>query len=66
MKKEILSFKGKWFRKTQATCFLSYMEDRSNTNISIIIYTYKYVWNMFSKLELLEETMGGGKEEKKE
>jgi hypothetical protein len=52
------------FRKTKAACFLSYVEDRSNTNTSFIIYTFKYIQNMFPKVELLEETKGGGKEEK--
>jgi hypothetical protein len=46
------------FRKTKVMCFHSYVEDRSNTNISIIIYTYKYIQNMFPILGLLEETMG--------
>jgi hypothetical protein len=40
------------------------MEDRSNTSTSIIRYTYKYIWNMFSKVRLLKETKGGGNEEK--
>jgi hypothetical protein len=40
------------------------VEDRSNTNASIIVCTYKYRQNMFPKVELLEETEGGGKEER--
>jgi hypothetical protein len=39
------------------------MEDRPNTNISVIIHTYKYIQNMFPKVGLLE-TKGEGKEEK--
>jgi hypothetical protein len=35
-----------------------------NTNANITIYTHKYMGNMFPKVELLEETEGGGKEEK--
>jgi hypothetical protein len=42
------------FRKTKVACFLLYVEDTANTNISIIIYTYKYVQNMFPKVGLLE------------
>jgi hypothetical protein len=33
-------------------------------NASTIIYTYKYIWKMFPKVEMLEETKGWGKEEK--
>jgi hypothetical protein len=40
------------------------VEDRANTNTSIIIYTYKYIQNMFPKVGILEETNGGRKEEK--
>jgi hypothetical protein len=40
-----------------------YAKDRSNTNTSSIIYTNKYVQNMFPKVRLLEDTKGGGKEE---
>jgi hypothetical protein len=47
------------FRKTKVTCFLSYVEDRSNKNTSIITYAY-----MFPKVGLLKETIGGGKREK--
>jgi hypothetical protein len=39
------------------------VEDGSNTNISVVIHTYKYIQNMFPKVGLLEETKGGGKEE---
>jgi hypothetical protein len=65
-KNEILSFTSKWmelesiilarFKKTKITSFLSYVENRSNTNTSIIIYTYEYIQNMSPKVELLEET----------
>jgi hypothetical protein len=51
------------FRKTKVTCFLSYVGDRRNTNISIIICTYKYIQNMLPKMGLLE-TKGREKEEK--
>jgi hypothetical protein len=54
------------FRKPKVTCFLSYVEDRPTTNTSIIIYTYKYIQNMFLKVGLLEETKREGKEGKKE
>jgi hypothetical protein len=52
------------FRKSKDTCFLSSVEDRCNINISIIIYTYKHILNIFPKVGLLEETKEGGKEEK--
>jgi hypothetical protein len=39
------------------------VEDKSNTNTSIIIYTFKCIQNMFPKVRLLEATKGGGKEE---
>jgi hypothetical protein len=60
------------FRKTKVTCFLSYVEDRSKYNyMHYHIYIHKhiyilhiYIWNMFLKVELLEETKRGGKEEK--
>jgi hypothetical protein len=52
------------FRKIKVTCFLSYVENRSNTNTSINIYTFKYIQNLFPKVGLLEETKRGGKEEK--
>jgi hypothetical protein len=51
-------------QKDKITCFLSYVENRSNTSTSIIIYTCKNIQNMFPKVGLLEETKGGGKEEK--
>jgi hypothetical protein len=43
---------------------VSHVWERANTNTSIIIYTYKHIQNMFVKVGLLEETKGGGKEEK--
>jgi hypothetical protein len=49
------------YKKTKVTCFPSYVEDRSNTNSSNIIYTYKYIQSMFPKMVLLEETKGGRK-----
>jgi hypothetical protein len=52
------------FRKTKVTCSLSYVEDRSNTNTSVIIFTYKHTQNIFPKVELLQETKGVGKEDK--
>jgi hypothetical protein len=52
------------FRKIKFMRFLSYMENKSNTNTSIIIYTYKYIQNTFPKVGLLEKTKGKGKEEK--
>jgi hypothetical protein len=52
------------FRKTKVTCFHSYVEDKSNTNTSIITATYEYIQNIFPKVGLWEETKGGGKEEK--
>jgi hypothetical protein len=51
------------FRKIKVTCFLSYVEHISNTNTSIIFYTYKYIQTLFPKVGLLEETKEGGKEE---
>jgi hypothetical protein len=53
------------FRKLKVACFLSYVEYRSNTNTSNIIYAYKYIQNMYPKVGLEEETKGGGKEGKK-
>jgi hypothetical protein len=35
------------------------------TNISNIIYTYKYIQNMYPKVGPVEEKTGGRKEEKK-
>jgi hypothetical protein len=49
------------FRKTKVICFLLYLEHRSVTNTSVSIYTYKYIQNMFLKVEMLEEARGGGK-----
>jgi hypothetical protein len=51
------------FRKTKFACFLSYVEDRANTSIKIILYTYKYIQNMFPKVGLLQKTEEGGKED---
>jgi hypothetical protein len=70
---KILSFIGKWmelqnilsgvrFRKQKFACFLSYVENSPNTNTTIIIYTYKYIQNVFPKVGLLGETRGRGKE----
>jgi hypothetical protein len=53
-------------RKPKATCFLSYVEYRPNTNISTIIYTFKNIQNMYPKGRLVEETKGRGKERKKD
>jgi hypothetical protein len=53
-------------RKPKATCFLSYVEYRPNTNISTIIYTFKNIQNMYPKGGLVEETKGRGKERKKD
>jgi hypothetical protein len=50
------------FRKSKATCFLSYVVYRPNTNMSNIIDNYKYIQNTYPKVGLVEET----KEEKKE
>jgi hypothetical protein len=36
------------------------------TNTSNIIYTYKYIQNMYPKMEMVEETKGGGKDGKKD
>jgi hypothetical protein len=38
-------------RETKVPC----VEDRSTTNTSFIIYTYKCIQNMFPKVGLLEE-----------
>jgi hypothetical protein len=70
---EILLFAGKWmeleyiisseirFRKPKATCSPLYVKYRLNTNISSIIYTFKYTQNMYPKVGLVEGTKGGGK-----
>jgi hypothetical protein len=55
-------FKAKKIKK-EVTCLLSYVEDRFNTNTSIIIHTYKYTQNIFPKVGLLGEMKGGGKKE---
>jgi hypothetical protein len=49
------------FRKPKAACFLPYVEYRLNTNISSVIYTYKYIQNVYLKVDLVEETKGRGK-----
>jgi hypothetical protein len=54
------------FRKSKVTCFLSYVEYKRNTNTRNIIYTYKYIQNMYPKVGLVEVTKGGGKEGKKD
>jgi hypothetical protein len=53
-------------QKPKATCFLSYVEYRPITNIRNIIYTCKYIQNIYPKVELAEETKGGGKEGNKD
>jgi hypothetical protein len=47
------------FGKTKGTCFLSYVEDITNTNESLRIHTYKYKWGMFPKVGLFKETKRG-------
>jgi hypothetical protein len=54
-KNKVLLFTGKWmeleiissevsqFKKTKVACFLSYEEDRHNTNTNTIIFTYNYI-----------------------
>jgi hypothetical protein len=37
------------------------VEYRLNKNPGNILYTYKYVQNMYLKVRLVEETKGGGK-----
>jgi hypothetical protein len=44
--------------------FFLNVEDKFNTNLSTVIYTYKYVQNMSPKAGLLENTKGGVKVEK--
>jgi hypothetical protein len=41
------------------------VEYRHYTNTNNIVYTYKYVQNLYPKLGLVEEAKGGGKEGKK-
>jgi hypothetical protein len=50
----------------RVTCFLSCVEYRPNNNTSNIIYTYKYIQNMYPEIGLVEETKGAGKEGKKD
>jgi hypothetical protein len=67
-KNEILLFAGKWtelkniilvkltrFRNPKTTYSLSYVEYWPKTNISIIIYTYKYIQIMYLNVGLVEE-----------
>jgi hypothetical protein len=42
------------------------VEYRPITNIRNIIYTCKYIQNIYPKVELAEETKGGGKEGNKD
>jgi hypothetical protein len=42
--------------------FFPFAGDSSNTNTSIIMYTYKYIQNLFPKVKLLDDFKGGGKE----
>jgi hypothetical protein len=50
------------FRMQKVAYFLSYVKDRSNTNIRNIIYKYKYIQNIFQNMKMLDKTKGGGKE----
>jgi hypothetical protein len=52
------------FRKPKATCLLSYVEQRPNTNTSIT-HTKKHTQSMYPKARLAEKTKGGRKEGKK-
>jgi hypothetical protein len=52
------------FRKPKATCFLSYVEYRHNTNRAKL-YVQTYIQNKYPKVGLVEETKGEGKEGKK-
>jgi hypothetical protein len=45
-------------QKVKVAYFLSYVKNRSNTNTSIIMYTYRYIQNKFPKAGLLEENRG--------
>jgi hypothetical protein len=45
-------------QKDNGCMFFSYVEDRSNTDTSIIIHICKYVQNMFPKVGFLKETRG--------
>jgi hypothetical protein len=47
--------------RQRSRVFFLFVDDRLNTNTSIIIYTCKYI-QMFPKVGLLKETKGGGKE----
>jgi hypothetical protein len=50
---------AKLWKQIQSICLYLF-----NTNISNITYTYKYIKNIYPKVELVEETKGGGKERK--
>jgi hypothetical protein len=52
------------FIKEKDTYFVSWVEVRSNTIISTIKYTYKYIQNIFHRVGQLEETKVGGKEKR--
>jgi hypothetical protein len=54
------------FRKSKPSCFFSYVEYRPKTNISNIIYAYKYIQNMNPEVGLVGETKRRGKEGKKD
>jgi hypothetical protein len=54
------------FYNPKATCFLSYVEYKTNINTSNIIFTKKYRENIYSKVGLVVETKGGGKEGKED
>jgi hypothetical protein len=49
------------FGKSKATCFLSYVEYRTNTNASNITYTYKHLQNMYPVVGLVKEIKRGRK-----
>jgi hypothetical protein len=54
------------FINPKATCFLSYVDYKANTNTSNIIFTKKYIQNIYSKVGLEEETKAEVKEGKKD
>jgi hypothetical protein len=77
IKNKNLSFADKWMereniifsevshvQKHKGCMFFLNVEDKFNTNLSTVIYTYKYVQNMSPKAGLLENTKGGVKVEK--
>jgi hypothetical protein len=59
------SSKEKLGSKSQRPHVLSCMWN-TNTNTSNIIYTYKYIQNMYQKVGLVEEMKGRGIEGKKD